>query len=152
MKKLTKKRTPPKTGSAPRKPRAKRGRKRSAGSVRKAPAGLGASRLRSSVNTILSKQSHLIALALVNKAKKGNMTSTPLLVVLSGADQAPPEPRKKRSRHSWAELLASEPDCDPGMENSPDGNGAITVLADGTIKRDASKLPPSDYDLSDDLE
>jgi hypothetical protein len=127
-----------------------RGRKRSPANGHKTPAGRGAARLRDSINAMVSKQSDRIAQALIDKTVKGNMTGARILVELSGADKAPPV-KKKRRGLSWAQRLANEPEWDPSMVKSVSSDGAITVLMDGTIKRDASKLPPSDYDLPDDL-
>ena len=152
MKELAAKPSPSETKKASRKPRSKRGRKRSSTRGSKTPAGRGGLRLRDSINDKVSKQSDLIAQALIDKTKAGKMTGARTLVQLSGADKAPPEKKKKRGIRSWIKRLCSEPEWDPSMENNFDGEGAITVLEDGTIKRDASKLPPSDYDVRDDLE
>lgn len=128
-----------------RTPPAVRGRKPAATRRRKVPAGRGAVRLRNSVNTMVDKESDAIAQALIKKTVEGNMAGARILVVLTGADKTPPEKKKKKRRGpSWAELLASEPEWDPSMEENFNGEGAITVLEDGTIKRDASKLLPSE--------
>ncbi len=147
MKELAAKPSPSETKKASRKPRSKPGRKRSTTRGSKTPAGRGGLRLRDSINDKVSKQSDQIAQALIDKTKAGNMTGARILVQLSGADKAPPGKKKKRRGPSWAERLANEPEWDPSMVKSVSSDGAITVLMDGTIKRDASKLPPSDYDL-----
>jgi hypothetical protein len=144
MQKLTEKPTKSGTRKKSKTPTTARGRKRSPANGHKTPAGRGAARLRDSINAMVSKQSDRIAQALIDKTVKGNMTGARILVELSGADKVPPEKKKKRSGPSWAELLASEPEWDPSMEENFNGEGAITVLEDGTIKRDASKLLPSE--------
>lgn len=152
MKQLTEKPGNPKS-TKPRKPGpSARGRKPSAAPRQKFPAGRGAARLRSSVNTMVGNESDDIARALVDKAKAGNMTGARLLVELSGAQKAPPEKKKKRGLIPWVKRLANEPEWDPATEKGLAGEGAITVLEDGTIKRDASKLPPSEPDWPDDDE
>ena len=144
MKKLTEKPRQSGTRKRSKTPPTARGRKRSPANRHKTPAGRGGARLRDSINAMVSKQSDRIAQALIDKTVKGNMTGARILVELSGADKAPPEKKKKRSGPSWAELLASEPEWDPSMEENFNGEGAITVLEDGSIKRDASKLLPSE--------
>ena len=100
---------------------------------------------------MVGEQSDDIAQALINKTKAGNATVAHLLVELTGGPKAAPG-KKKRKGPSWAEILANEPEWDPSMVKSVSCDGAITVLADGTIKRDASKLLPSEPDWPDDDE
>jgi hypothetical protein len=127
------------TKKAPKKPRSKPGRKRTATKGSKTPAGRGGLRLRDSVNKKVDQQFDDIAQALVDKAKKGNITGTRLLVGMTGADKAPPEKKKKRrGPQPWVRNICSEPEWTGPWEDE-----------DG--KRDASKLPLSDYDLPDDL-
>ena len=137
MKQPTKKRNPPKTESDPQKPHAKPGRKRSPAKQSPAPPGSGGACLREAVDKIVIDESALIAQALVNKAKKGNMTGTRLLVGMTGADKAPPEIKKARGPQPWVTSICNEPEL-PGPW-------------DEQRKRDASLLPLSDYDLPDDL-
>ena len=137
MKELTKKRNPPKTASAPKKPRAKRGRKPSTDSEFETPAGQGGVRLRDAVNDEVGKQSKRIAKALVNKTVAGNSTIARMLVGISGADKAPLEIKKARGPQPWVTNISNEPEL-PGPW-------------DEQRKRDASLLPLSDYDLPDDL-
>jgi hypothetical protein len=137
MKELTKKRNPPKTASAPKKPCAKRGRKPSTESESETPAGQGGVRLRDAVNDEVGKQSKRIAKALVNKTVAGNSTIARMLVGISGADKAPVEIKKARGPQPWVTNISNEPEL-PGPW-------------DEQRKRDASLLPLSDYDLPDHL-
>ena len=137
MKELTKKRNPPKTASAPKKPGATRGRKSRKPKEPPVPPGSGGACLREAVDKIVIDESALIAQALVNKAKKGNMTGTRLLVGMTGADKAPPEIKKARGPQPWVTNISNAPEL-PGPW-------------DEQRKRDASLLPLSDYDLPDDL-
>ena len=75
------------------------------------------------------------------KTKAGNASLARLVVGMSGADKAPPEApkRKKRTKTSlYIQRLANEPEWTGPWEDE-----------DG--KRDASRLPPSDFDLPADL-
>lgn len=137
MKEPTKKRNPPKTGSASTKPRQKSGRKSSATKESKAPAGQGAARLRDSVNKMVGEQSDAIAQALIDKAIEGDSTCTRLVFEVSGAKNAPPEKQKKRGPQPWITRMSTEPEL-PGPW-------------DEQRKRDASRLPLSDFDLPDEL-
>ena len=137
MKELTKKRNPPKTASAPKKPGATRGRKSRKPKEHPVPPGSGGVLLRKSINDKVGEHFEEIAEALVNKAKKGNMTGTRLLVGMTGADKAPPEIKKARGPQPWVTNISNEPEL-PGPW-------------DEQRKRDASLLPLSDYDLPDDL-
>ena len=137
MKELKKKPNPPKTGSAPQEPRAKRGRKRAATKEPKTPAGRGATRLRNSVNAMVDKQSDAIARALIKKTCAGNATIARLLVGISGADKAPPETRKKKKKSKWSTYIQN-------LANEPEHQGP---WEDEVNDHDASRLPPSDYDL-----
>ncbi len=139
------------TKKATRKRGGKPGRKSSKTKPRKAPAGRGAIRLRDSANNMVGEQSDAIIQALINKTKAGDATVAHLLVELTGGPKAA-SGKKKRKGPSWAEILANEPEWDPSMVKSVSSDGAITVLMDGTILRDASKLPGSNYDLADDEE
>jgi hypothetical protein len=133
--------------------RPSRGRKRSAAKPAKVPEGHGAASLRNAANALLGPASVLIVSTLIRKAIAGNTTGARILMELSGPQKALPETKKKkRSGRSWADLLASEPELDECMEKGPGGEGAITVLEDGTIKRDASKLLPSEPEWPDDDE
>jgi hypothetical protein len=141
VKQLTEKPIPPKAGSAPKKPGLKPGRKRSTTKGSKARAGSGGARLRSSINKKVREESDAIAQALIDKAVAGNMTSTRLVVGISGADKAPPvakKSKKKTKTSLYIQRLANEPEWEGPWEDE-----------DG--KRDASRLPPSDYDLPPDL-
>lgn len=137
MKELKKKRNPPKTKNAPQKPRLKSGRKPSTTRGSKTRVGQGAARLRDAINKKAGEQSDAIAQTLINKAIAGNMTSTRLVIEVSGAKNAPPEKKKKRRPQSWITRLCNEPEL-PGPW-------------DEQRKRDAALLPFSDYDLPEDL-
>ena len=152
MQELIEKPNKPKTGRPSKTSPKARGRKPSRAPRHKTPAGRGAAHLRSSANTMVDRESDNIVQALIKKTIAGNMTGARILVELTSAQNPPPEKKKKRRRPSWIQLLASEPEWNPSMENAPGGNGAITTLEDGTIHRDASKLPPSEPDDSDDEE
>jgi hypothetical protein len=80
-------------------------------SRRKIAPGLGADRLRNSVNVILNDESDRIARALVDKTIAGNMSGARLLVELSGAKHPPVEPEEKdkdpEDGLSLAEILMS---------------------------------------------
>jgi len=141
VKKLTKKRTPPKTKSASQKPHLKRGRKPSAASEPETPAGQGGVLLRDAVNDAVGKASKRIAKALVDNTCDGNSGVAHIVVKLSGADKAPPvakKSKKKTKTSLYIQRLANEPEWEGPWEDE-----------DG--KRDASRLPPSDYDLPADL-
>jgi hypothetical protein len=68
-----------------------------------------AKKLRSAVDSEVSKSSKKIAKAMVEQAVKGNMSGARLLIELSGAKNPPEEEKKKCSGPTQAELLASEP-------------------------------------------
>ena len=140
MKELTEKPNPPETKKASKKPGSKAGRKGLTSKASRTRAGQGGVRLRAAVNEIVADESKRIAKALVDKAKKGNMTGTRLLVGMTGADKEPPETKKKKklSKTSlYVRQLYSEPEWTGPWEDE-----------DG--KRDASRLPPSDFDLAPD--
>ena len=140
MNELTEKPEQSETKKTTPKPRSKPGRKRSTTKGSKVPPGRGGLRLRAAVNEIVADESKRIAKALVDKAKKGNMTGTRLLVGMTGADKEPPETKKKKklSKTSlYVRQLYSEPEWTGPWEDE-----------DG--KRDASRLPPSDFDLAPD--
>ena len=130
MKELKKKPNPPKTG-----------RKSSATKGSKVRAGSGGVRLRRSVNKMVGEEADAIASILIKKTKAGNASLARLVVGMSGADKAPPvaKKRKKKTKTSlYIQRLANEPEWEGPWEDE-----------DG--KRDASRLPPSDYDLPPDL-
>ena len=137
MKELKKKRNPPKTKSAPQKPRAKPGRKSSTASEPETPAGQGGISLREAVNDAVRKECKRIAKALVDETCDGNSGVAHIVVKLSGADKEPPEIKKSHGPQPWVIGICSEPEL-PGPW-------------DEQRKRDASLLPLSDYDLPDDL-
>jgi hypothetical protein len=137
MKELTKKRNPPKTASAPKKPGATRGRKSRKPKEPPVPPGSGGVLLRKSINDKVGEHFEEIAEALVNKAAAGNMSGTQIVVKISGADKAPVEIKKARGPQPWVTNISNEPEL-PGPW-------------DEQRKRDASLLPLSDYDLPDDL-
>jgi hypothetical protein len=152
VKELTAEPNPSETKEAAKKPGAKRGRKPSKTRRRKVPAGRGAISLRNSVNRLVDEQSDDIAQALIDTTKAGNATVAHVLVDLTDALKGPPGKKKKRRGTSWAEMLANEPEWDPSAVKSVSSDGSITVLMDGTIKRDASKLPPSEPPWPEDDE
>jgi hypothetical protein len=137
LKELTKKRNPPKAAGASKKTRRKSGRKPSTTPESKTPAGQGAARLRDAINKKAGEQSDAIAQALIDETIKGNAAVARLIVGMTGADKAPPEIKTKRGPQPWITRLCSEPEL-PGPW-------------DEQRKRDASKLPPSDYDLPEEL-
>jgi hypothetical protein len=137
LKEQTKKRNPPKAASTSNKPRAARGPKPSKTSAAPTPPGHGAACLRDAINKKAGEQSNAIAQTLIDKAIAGNMTSTRLVFEATGAKNAPPEPKMRRGPQPWVTRMCSEPEL-PGPW-------------DEQRKRDASRLPPSDYDLPDDL-
>ena len=108
--------TKTKPAKAPRKPR---GRKPVAASNRhKTPPGRGATRLRNSINSLVSQQADEIAKALIKKTVAGNMTGARILVELSGADK-PPEPvAKKHGGLKLIDLLESDSEWD--FDTDPD--------------------------------
>ncbi|SPE17404.1 hypothetical protein SBA5_100001 [Candidatus Sulfotelmatomonas gaucii] len=83
----------PKRGKPGPKPGSKRGRpkgnKSSKSGLPKARPGRGAKSLLSAVNDVVNKDSGAIAIALGEKAKKGDVPTTRLLVQLTGADKQP---------------------------------------------------------------
>ncbi len=125
------------TKKASKKPRSKPGRKRTATKGRKTPAGRGGARLRDSVNDEIGKQSLRIAKALIDNTCAGDMDMAHLVLGLAGADIVPPEKKKRHGPQPWVRNICSEPQWEGPWEDE-----------DG--KRDASKLPLSDYDLADE--
>ncbi len=114
------------------KPRRKpRGRKlASPAKKRKVAPGQGATRLRSSINSLVSQESDRIAQALIDKTIAGNMTGARLLVELSGAKHPPAEPEEESGISSLIAKLANGPQW-----VDPESN-----------EKDASKLPYSEPD------
>jgi hypothetical protein len=140
MKELAEKPNPPDTKSAPKKPPLKRGPKPSTTKGSRTRAGQGGVRLRNAVNKRVADESDRIAKALVDETCDGNMTVGQIVFELSGVQQAALEAkkRKKKTKTSlYIQRLANEPEL-PGPW-------------DDQRKRDASLLPPSDYDLPADL-
>jgi hypothetical protein len=137
LKEHTKKRTPPKTASASTKPRLKSGPKPSTPSGPPTPPGHGAARLRAAINKKAGEQSDAIAQTLIDRAIAGDITSTRLVFEATGAKNAPPEIQMKRAPQPWITNLSSEPEF-PGPW-------------DEQRKRDASRLPLSDFALPDHL-
>jgi hypothetical protein len=91
-------------------------------------------RLRDSVNQLVDEQSYAVAKALVKNAVKGNVGVARLVVGMTGADKPPAPAKKKRSGPSWAELLASEPEWDPSMEEDekePEASEVVPCEPDG---------------------
>ena len=90
---------------------------------------------------MVGEEADAIASILIKKTKAGNASLARLVVGMSGADKAPPETtkRKKKTKTSlYIQRLANEPEWTGPWEDE-----------DG--KRDASRLPPSDFDLPADL-
>jgi hypothetical protein len=105
-----------KPAKAPRKPR---GRKPAAKSKsHKTPPGRGATRLRNSVNSLVSQQADEIAKALIDKTKAGNMTGARILVELSGAGKPPDPVKKKHGGLKLIDLLESDSEWD--FDTDPD--------------------------------
>jgi hypothetical protein len=98
----------------------RRGRKRVAplSKSRKTPPGRGATRLRSSVNSLVSQQADEIAKALIDKTKAGNMTGARILVELSGAGKPPDPVKKKHGGLKLIDLLESDSEWD--FDTDPD--------------------------------
>ncbi len=140
MKDLAKQPEPSQAGKATESPRAARGRKRSTRRRINAPAGRGAANLRSSVNTMVARESDRIALALIGKTIAGNMTGARILVQLTGAQNPPPEKKKKRPGPSWSELLSSEPDWDESENKDLAGGSAKAALEGVVIKPKVTQL------------
>jgi len=139
MQKLFEIPTQSETAKASKNPPAARGRKLSASLRSKVPAGRGVVRLRSSVNKMVGKEFDRIASALIEKTVAGNMASARMLAGLFDAQNAPPDKKKKKKSKcsAYIQQLASEPEwTGPWEDENP---------------RNASKLPPSDYDLPEDL-
>ena len=84
---------------------------RSRNGTHRTPPGRGGERLRNSVNFFVSEESDDIAVAIVSKAKQGNIPSAKVIIGLTGADHLPVPKKKKRRGLSDAERMASE--CDP---------------------------------------
>jgi len=96
MKKLAEKPKPSETSKASKTRRTARGRKPSSRKRNSLPAGRGGARLRSSVNTMVGKESEAIARALLDKA--GNMTGARILVELTGAQNPPARKEEEAPR------------------------------------------------------
>ncbi|MGO8759310.1 MAG: hypothetical protein ACLQG3_14420 [Terracidiphilus sp.] len=101
----------PQTAKTPRK---KRGRKpsRKPTPAEPTPPGQGATRLRDSVNTLVSRESDRIAQALIDKTVAGNMSSARILIELAGK----PPLQEEDTGPSMADLLTAEPEWYPGIE------------------------------------
>jgi hypothetical protein len=137
LKELTNIPNPPETQKALKKPGPKSGRKSSRTKGSTTPAGQGATRLRDSVNTMVGNQSDAIAKALIDKTLKGDTNSARIVVQLSGESNVVLEAPKKRGPQPWIKRVSTEPEL-PGPW-------------DEQRKRDASRLPLSDFDLPEDL-
>ncbi len=75
-------------------------------------------KLRHAVKAVVKVKSEVIAKKLVNKAEKGDIRGTEMMLSLIEKKQGKnPKKKKKRSGPSWAELLASEPEWDESMES-----------------------------------
>jgi hypothetical protein len=85
---------------------------------RKTPPGRGATRLRNSVNSLVSQQADEIAKALIDKTKAGNMTGARILVELSGAGKPPDPVKKKPGGLKLIDLLESDSEWD--FDTDPD--------------------------------
>ncbi len=135
MKELTEITNPPETQSASQEPRPARSRKRATTKETKTPAGHSAARLHDSVNNIVGKESD--AIALIDKTKAGNRTGVRVIADLPGAQNGPPETKKKKKRgvQPWVERLCSEPEWEGPWE-------------DEEVQRDAPTLAPSEPDLA----
>ncbi len=97
----------------------RRGRKPAAASKsNKTPPGRGATRLRNSINSLVSRQSDDIAQALIDKTVAGNMTGARILVELSGAGKPPGPVEKKHGGLKLIDILESDPEWDP--DSDPD--------------------------------
>jgi hypothetical protein len=82
------------------------------------------------------KESDAITPAPIGKSKAGNRTGVRVIADLPGAQNGPPETKKKKKRgiQPWVERLCSEPEWEGPWEDE-DGH------------RDASKLASSEPDL-----
>ncbi|MGD0481189.1 MAG: hypothetical protein ABSA42_13530 [Terracidiphilus sp.] len=139
MKELTEIPNQSEAKKASQKTRSKAGRKRTTTKGSKARAGSGGKRLRDAVNDMVGQEFKRIAKALVDKTCDGNPGVARMVVGMSGADKEPPEKKKKkRGPQAWVTRICSEPEYEGPWEDE-----------DG--KRDASKLPLSDYDLPEEL-
>jgi len=136
MNELTEEPKPPQINKESQKPGLKAGRKSRSTKARKTPAGQGATHLRDAVNEAVDKASGRIAKALVRETCDGNASVVGIVVKLAGEPKAPRQTKKKKTKTSlYIQRLANEPEWE-GPWADEDG------------KRDASKLPPSDFDLA----
>ncbi len=83
---------------------------------------MGAARLRSSINSLVEKESEELAMALVDHAKAGNVSSAKLLVEFSGANDPPPAPKKKQRSLSLSEYWGGQPQWQ-GQADEDEGSG-----------------------------
>jgi len=136
VKELTEIPNPPEAQSASKSPRPERGRKHATTKETRTPAGRGAARFRDSANSMAGKESDAITPAPIGKSKAGNRTGVRVIADLPGAQNGPPETKKKKKRgiQPWVERLCSEPEWEGPWEDE-DGH------------RDASKLASSEPDL-----
>lgn len=81
-------------------------------------SGRAATRLRNSINSLVSQQSDEIAQALIDKTVAGNMTGARILVELSGADKPPDLVKKKHGGLKLIDLLESDSEWD--FDTDPD--------------------------------
>ncbi len=84
--------------------------------------GSGAACLRSSINTLVEKESKELAKALVDHAKAGNVSSAKLLVELTGAKDPPPAPEQKQCGTKLSGRWGTEPQWQ-GTAEEDEGSG-----------------------------
>lgn len=85
---------------------------------RKTPPGRGATRLRDSINSPVSRQADDIAPALINKTVAGNMTGARILVDSPAPASRPTPSRKKHGGLKLIDLLESDSEWD--FDEDPD--------------------------------
>ena len=84
--------------------------------------------LRKALKAKVKAERTLIAEALVNKVKEGDMKGTEMVLslIVKKKEEKDGKKKKMRSGPSWAELLASEPEWDESME---DGGKKLTLVS-----------------------
>ena len=87
---------------------------------RKAKPGVAGSNLRKAINVAVAAEPDVIAKALIEGTKKGNVGSAKLLIDFTGAGD--PEPKKKPKGPSLAERLRLEPQWQGPPNGGPNAN------------------------------
>jgi len=113
---------------------------------RNLPAGRGAKLLRDSANNAVGRESGRIADALAQKATRGNVPATRVLMQLTGADKPPADSAdsKKDKSPRWAQLFLMEEECDTAKLAERNSNEECAAIQqDRALGLPTPPMPPS---------